>query len=303
MIVLNEIQAHIINLKKEKNALILAHFYQPMEIQETADIIGDSFELARRAQAAANPLLIVCGVKFMAESAKLLNPGKTVLIPSLDAGCPMADMITAQDVIALREKHPGAAVVCYVNSSVEVKAESDICCTSSSAEKIVRTLPNKEIIFIPDRNLGSYIASLVPEKKFIFFDGYCPIHDRLTTGMVSSAKKLNPRASLLVHPECPKDVRDTADFIGSTAQILNYVAENVGPFIIGTEIGIVERMKRLYPEKSIHLLDECLLCPDMKKISLPDLLSSLRENRHEIILSDSQISRAKQSLEKMSAAG
>ena len=317
---MTELQQRIIALKKEKNALILAHYYQTTDIREIADHVCDSFEMARLAHSAKQDLLIICGVHFMAESAKILNADKTVLIPSPDAGCPMADMIAPEDVVALRETYPDAAVVCYVNSSAAVKAVSDICCTSSSAERVVRSLAEKRIIFIPDRNLGAYIASKVTDKDFIFHEGCCPVHDRIGVDDVFAAKKSHPHAKLLVHPECRPEVLRQADFIGSTAEIISYamaaceLESNSGAeltsgaefasgaeFIIGTELGVTEHLKKLSPDKRFYPLTDDFLCKDMKKTRLSDVLNSLETGRYEIVLGAEEISAAKRSLERMVA--
>jgi len=299
-IYLNDLQNKIIQLKKEKNALILAHYYQTMDIQEIADFVCDSYEMARRAFSAGQELLIICGVHFMAESAKILNPGKTVLLPVLDAGCPMADMIVPEDVLLLRERYPDAAVVCYVNSSAAVKAVSDICCTSSSAERIVRALPEKQIIFIPDRNLGAYIASKVLEKEFIFHEGWCPIHDCITINDVSAAKTAHPEAQLLVHPECRGDVLAHADYVGSTAEIIKYALDcEDDEFIIGTEYGVTEHLSMLAPAKKFYPLTNSFECEDMKKIKLADVLASLENKKYEIKLCGDEIEAARQSLKRM----
>jgi len=297
---LNELQQKIINLKKEKNALILAHYYQTMDIQEIADYVCDSFEMARLAHKAEQELLIICGVHFMAESAKLLNPNKTVLIPTLDAGCPMADMITPQDVIALRNFYPNAAVVCYVNSSAAVKAVSDICCTSSSAERIVRALQEKQIIFIPDRNLGTYISSKVPEKEFIFHKGWCPVHDCIVTYDVINAKDKHPNAKLLLHPECQSEILELSDFIGSTSEIIKFALDSDSDeFIIGTEIGVTQHLATLAPAKKFYPLTSTFICEDMKKTRLEDVLYSLENRKYEMTLSGNEINAARQSLERM----
>ena len=298
--ILNDIQQKIINLKKEKNALILAHYYQTMDIQEIADHVCDSFEMARLAHTAAQKLLVICGVHFMAESAKILNPDKTVLLPVSDAGCPMADMIVPKDVLALKSFYPKAAVVCYVNSSAAVKAVSDICCTSSSAERIVRSLQESQIIFIPDRNLGAYISSKVPEKEFIFHKGWCPVHDCIVTYDVVSAKEKHPNAKLLTHPECKKEVLEKSDFIGSTSEIIKYALDSSkNEFIIGTETGVVEHLKKLAPEKHFYPLTGSFICEDMKKVRLEDVLFTLENGKYEIILTADEIDAAKQSLERM----
>jgi len=293
----------ILALKKEKKALILAHYYQTIDIQEIADHVCDSFEMARRAHEAHEELLIICGVQFMAESAKILNPDKTVLIPAPDAGCPMADMIEPQDVVELRERYPDAAVVCYVNSSAAVKAVSDICCTSSSAERIVRALPEKQVIFVPDRNLGAYVASRVPEKEIILFEGFCPTHDRVTEADVIAAKSAYPSAKFLIHPECRADVLEHADFIGSTAGIIGEAMGDGREFVIGTEIGVVERLKALAPDKKFYPLTNSFVCPNMKKCRLSDVLYSLEHGEFEVTLSKEEINAARESLERMVALG
>jgi len=297
---MNDLQQKIIELKKKKNALILAHFYQTMDIQEIADHVCDSFEMARLAHSAEQELLIICGVHFMAESAKILNPGKTVLLPKCDAGCPMADMIVPGDVLALREKYPNAAVVCYVNSSAAVKAVSDICCTSSSAERIVRALSENQIIFIPDRNLGAYISSKVPEKEFIFHAGWCPVHDCVGIDDVLAARKAHPDAKLLIHPECRGDVLGHADFIGSTAEIIQFALDSkTSEFIIGTEYGVAEHLLSLAPEKRFFPLTDSFECEDMKKTRLSDVLDSLESGIHEMVLSGDEVDAARRSLERM----
>ena len=297
---MKEMQQKITQLKKEKDALILAHFYQPMDIQEIADHVCDSFEMAQRAYRAEQKLLIICGVHFMAESAKILNPDKTVLLPVLDAGCPMADMIVPSDVIALRESYPDAAVVCYVNSTAAIKAVSDICCTSSSAERIVRSLTETRIIFIPDRNLGTYISSKIPEKEFIFHEGWCPVHDRISVEDVLYARKAHPNAKFLVHPECRSDVLALADYIGSTAEIIKFALNSDDDeFIIGTESGVTEHLTGLAPNKRFYPLTTDFICEDMKKTQLSDVLTALETGEYEMTLSKDEIDAASCSLERM----
>jgi quinolinate synthase len=301
---MNTIKEQILKLKAEKKAVILAHYYQTMDIQEIADIVGDSFELAKKAKSTDADIIVLCGVRFMAESAKILNPEKRVLLPVLDAGCPMADMVTPEDVRALKTRYPGAAVVCYINSSAAVKAESDICCTSSSAEKVVRSLSEKQIIFIPDQNLGAYIASKVPEKEFILYDGYCPIHHKVTAADVIKVKEACPEAQLLIHPECRPDVLEYADLVGSTSQILDYaIKSDAREFVIGTEIGVVERLKMLCPSKIFYLLAPGFICPNMKKTGLADVLAVLEQETNEINMSAEEIAGAEQSLKRMIAVG
>ena len=301
---MNELQQKILALKKEKNALILAHYYQAREIQEIADHVCDSFEMAQRARQAEEETLVICGVRFMAETAKILNPDKTVLLPSLGAGCPMADMITPDGVIQLRARYPGAAVVCYVNSSAAVKAVCDVCCTSSSAEKIVSSLQEQQIIFVPDRNLGAYVASKVPEKEIILFDGCCPIHDSVTENDVLAAKRAHPEAALLVHPECRAEVLRQAGFIGSTAGIIKEaLASSAGEFIIGTETEVARRLTAIAPEKRFYPLVAGFECADMKKVSLTDVISSLAREEFAVVLETGELDAARNSLERMIALG
>lgn len=287
-------------LKKEKNALILAHYYAPLEIWEIADAIGDSLELSRKAAAATEDLIVFCGVRFMAESAKILNPDKKVLLPVADAGCPMADMITAEELRTLKAKHPEAGVICYVNSSAEVKAESDICCTSAGALKVAASLPHKEIIFVPDQNLGSYVASHFPEKTFHFINGYCPIHNACTAEDLKRAKALHPSALIAAHPECGKGTSEIADFVGSTTGILDFCRKSdAEEFIIGTEIEIVRALQKEFPQKKFYEAKEDFVCSDMKKNTLDTLLKALQEEKCEILLSENTIFLARKALENM----
>jgi len=287
-------------LKKERNAIILAHLYQQGEIQDMADFVGDSFELSRKARDAQASVIVFCGVYFMAESAKILNPDKTVLLPVLSAGCPMADMVTPEDVLALRAKYPEAAVVCYVNSSAAVKAVSDICCTSSNAVKIVKSLPQRQIIFVPDRNLGHYVSRFTPDKEIILFQGFCPTHERVSVEDVQRARAAQPDAPVLVHPECPPAVVDASDYAGSTAQIIDYVAKSdKKKFIIGTEQGILHRLTNQNPDKQFTLLTPRLFCVNMKKTSLDDVLYALEHNMNAIELDEETIRQARLCLDKM----
>lgn len=299
---MNELQSKILALKKERDCLILAHYYQPLDVQDIADAVGDSFALAKRAQSASQSGIIMCGVRFMAESAKILNPGKTVWLPVADAGCPMADTITTDDVLALRKQYPEAAVVCYVNSTAAVKAVSDICCTSSSAEKVVRSLPNRQIIFVPDKNLGAYIAKQVPEKEIILYNGCCPIHDAVTGEHAAAARQAHPEARLLVHPECREEVSDAADYVGSTAGILDTARRTPeGSFIIGTENGVTDILRRELPQAHIFPLREDFVCADMKKTKLADVLDCLEGRRTPIELPQKEMDGARASLERMIA--
>jgi len=301
---MNDLKEKIVSLKKAKGALILAHYYQAMDIQDIAVHVCDSFEMAQRAHGAEDDLLVICGVHFMAESAKILSPGKTVLLPSPDAGCPMADMVTPGDVVALREAYPDAAVMCYVNSSASVKAVCDICCTSSSAVRIARALPEKRIVFVPDRNLGAYVSLKVPEKEFILFDGCCPVHDCVGEDDVLAAKREHPGASLLVHPECRESVLAHADHIGSTSEIIKAaLGSGANEYIIGTEAGVVEHLAALAPGKRFYPLKSGFICEDMKMTKLSDVLYSLESGNHEITMVAEVLSAARRSLERMVELG
>ena len=293
-------RSEILRLKEERNAVIVAHIYQDGEIQDIADKVGDSFELSRYCASTDRDVIVFCGVHFMAESAKILSPGKTVLLPAINAGCPMADMANVEDLRKLKKKYPEAAVVCYVNTTAAIKAESDICCTSSIAVDVVRSLPNRQIIFLPDRNLGSYIAKQVPEKEFIFWAGYCPTHNALTIMHVQEAREAHPNAVLAVHPEAPAQVSEQADFVGSTKQIIEFCTNSDSKeFIIGTEEGILHQLHKLNPQKSFYMLRYNFICPNMKKTSMEVLYESLRDMKYEITLDEETIKKASLSLKRM----
>jgi len=295
-----QIIARIAELKAKRKAIILAHLYQPDEIQEIVDFTGDSLELSRKAALTAAETIVFCGVKFMAETAKILSPQKTVLLPDLNVGCYLADTITDDDVRRLKEENPDAVVVCYVNSSAAVKAESDYCCTSSNAIELIRRIPEKKIIFIPDGNLGKNIANQVPEKEFVFWGGYCDVHDIITVQDVEMARKTRPQAEILVHPECRPEVVALVDFAGSTAHILERVRRSSKKeFVIGTEQGILFRLKKENPEKSFALLREQLVCEDMKKIGLQDVYAALAEMKHETFIEPEIQRRAAVALNRM----
>ena len=290
-------------LKKEKNAVIVAHTYQPLEIQKIADIVGDSFQLSKFCAANDYETIIFCGVMFMAESAKILSPGKKVILPEIDAGCPMADMVDAEGLRALKKEHPDASVVCYINSSAAVKAESDICCTSSNAVDIVNSVDNDKIIFVPDKNLGAYVASKVPEKEFILWQGFCPVHDRLTVESVIEMKKKHPEAMVVAHPECTTDVLAHSDFIGSTKAIIEYVIKSGSKeFIIATEKGVVDRLGLIAPEKKTYLAQANMVCRNMKKNTLEKIYTALSEDKYTIEMDKAVMDRARGCLERMVAA-
>jgi quinolinate synthase len=287
-------------LRKEENAVILAHYYQTGDIQDIADFVGDSFALSRRAKDTDADSIVFCGVLFMAESAKILSPQKKVLLPVWDAGCPMADMVTPDDVMKLRGRYPDAAVVCYVNSSCAVKAVSDVCVTSANAVKIVKALEERQIIFVPDQNLGSYVARQAPEKEIILHPGYCHVHHQLTAEDVDRARAAMPSAVFLAHPECTQAVLEKADFIGSTAQILRYATESKETeFLIGTEAGILHALEKSNPDKVFRPLTPKLICADMKKTRLADVRDALLHGQHEIKLDEDVMNGARRCLDRM----
>ncbi|MBF0406267.1 MAG: quinolinate synthase NadA [Candidatus Riflebacteria bacterium] len=296
----SEIITQISELKKKYRAVIVAHNYQIDEIQEMADMVGDSFALSKFCASVSEEMIVFCGVRFMAESAKILSPSKTVLLPEADAGCPMADMVTPEALLEARKKYPKAAVVCYVNSSVEVKAVSDICCTSSNAVSIVKKLPADEILFVPDQNLGSYIAEKVPEKKIHLWEGYCITHHRVTVEEVRKIREIHPDAVFLVHPECRPEVVKCADFAGSTKEIIEYATRSKEKkFIIGTEMGVLYKLKNSNQDKTFFLMSQGLICPNMKKTKLESVYNALLNGKHKIEIEESIRLKAAKSLEKM----
>ncbi len=289
-------------LAKERNALILAHNYQRDEIQEIADITGDSLGLSMEAARTDKDVIVFCGVHFMAESAAILAPDKTVLLPRLDAGCPMADMITAEGLREMKQSFPGASVVTYVNSTAATKAETDICCTSANAVRVVKSLAAEEIIFAPDRNLGSYVSSFIPDKTFHLWQGFCPTHENLEAEEVRQIKAQHPRAPFIAHPECSPDVLELADHICSTSGMYEYVRTNQArKFIIGTEMGILYRMRKENPDKEFILASSKLICPNMKLISLEDLRDSLQTLSPVVTVPEDIRRRAKVALDRMLA--
>ncbi len=296
-----EIISEILRLADECDALILAHNYQRDEIQELAHLTGDSLALSMEAARTDKQVIVFCGVHFMAESAAILAPEKTVLLPRLDAGCPMADMVTAEGLRAMKAQFPGAPVVTYVNSSAAVKAESDICCTSANAVKVVASLPEKEVILTPDRNLGRYIASQV-DKTCHFWDGYCPTHERLTVDDVRAAKAEFPEAVFMAHPECPPEVLALADHICSTSGMYAYALESPArQFIVGTEAGILYRLRKENPDKEFILPTSRLICPNMKLTSLEDVLRSLQTMTPRVTVPEDVRVRARITLDRMLA--
>jgi len=296
-----EVKAEIKRLAAERNALILAHNYQRDEVQDIADITGDSLGLSIEASKTDRDVIVFCGVHFMAESAFILAPEKIVLLPRIDAGCPMADMVTADGLRQLKAEHPQATVVTYVNSSAAVKAESDICCTSSNAVNVVKSLDAEELILVPDRNLGKYIASHT-DKTCHFWEGYCPTHDRLRVEDVSRAKEENPEAPFVAHPECTPEILEMADHICSTSGMYDYCSKSpASQFIIGTEMGILHRLRKENPEKDFILPSPALICPNMKLTSLEDILKCLQTMSPEITVDPEVRTKAKKALDRMLA--
>jgi quinolinate synthase len=302
-----ELQREIRSLARDRQAVILAHNYQLPQVQEVADEVGDSLALARKAQGTDSRTIVFCGVHFMAESAKVLNPHKTVLLPNLAAGCALADSITPESLGEWKGKYPEHTVVTYINSSAEVKALSDVCCTSANAVSVVRGLPSDRILFTPDRNLGNWVAQQVPEKEVVVYDGICPTHDVLRAANVDKTLQDHPDAVVIAHPECREDILALADEVCSTSGMLDAVARHpeARTFIVATEWALVYRLQQAYPEREFVMADGCigcrLHCPYMKMIDLPQIRRSLLEGVFEIDVDPDIARRARRSLERMLA--
>ncbi len=297
---MNEIKEKIEKLKKEKNALILAHYYTPADIQALADDVGDSYYLAKAAKNTDQAVVVFCGVGFMGESVKILNPDKKVLMPDPAADCAMAHMADIEKIKQLRKEYDDLAVVCYINSTAELKCHSDVCVTSSNAIKIVRALPNKNIFFIPDENLGRYVASKVPEKNIILNKGCCPIHASVSAEEVLKAKEKHPNAKILTHPECREEVLELSDYIGSTAEILSYAHKcDVNEFIICTEDGVGYPLKINNTEKNFYFVRENFCCSDMKLNTPEKVLHVLETGENEIFVDEETAKRAMLPLDRM----
>ena len=293
-------QEMIEKLKKEKDAIILAHYYVSDEVQEIADYIGDSFYLSKIATELNNKIIVFCGVSFMGESGKLLNPDKIVLMPDINADCPMAHMVTKKEIDEVREQFEDLAVVCYINSTAEIKSWADVCVTSANAVQIVRSLPNKNILFIPDRNLGRYVKEQAPEKNIILVKGYCPIHEEINLQEIQELKSSYPQAKVLVHPECNKEVSELADYIGSTTGILKYAEKSDDKeFIIATEIGVEYELKKQNPDKRFYFPKTKPICKDMKKITLDNIVRVLTTEENQINVENSYAEPSKVTLERM----
>jgi quinolinate synthase len=294
-------------LARKRNAIILAHNYQASDVQDAADFVGDSLGLALEAQKTTADLIIFCGVHFMAESAKILNPEKKVLLPNLSAGCSLADSITPESLDEWKRRYPDHTIVTYVNSTAEVKAMSDICCTSANAVAVIRSLPTDKILFTPDRNLGNWVKRQVPEKDVVVYDGVCPTHDVLRGANVTKARSAFPDSIVIAHPECREDIIALADEVCSTTAMLGRIAKypDVKTFIVATENGIIHQMKKRYPEKEFIMADGCigcrLHCPYMKMITLADVRRSLVEDKFEITEDAEVMDGARRALERMLA--
>jgi quinolinate synthase len=294
------LNAEIQRLKKEKGAVILAHNYQIPDIQNVADYLGDSLELSRISAKLVEKLIIFCGVKFMAETAKILSPQKRIILPVLEAGCPLADTIEPEEVEELKKKHPGAWVVSYVNIAASVKALSDVCCTSSNAIQVVRGIPAKKVIFVPDKNLGWWVKKNVPEKEIIVWQGFCYVHEQFTLKDLEEAKKNFPEAEVLAHPECRSEILEKADYVVSTAGMLKRAKESGAKvFIIGTEEALVYRLQKENPQKEFYSLGTARTCINMKKTTLNELHRALSHEIYEIELDEQIIKQAKTALERM----
>lgn len=296
---MNDLSNQILDLKKQYNAIILAHNYQAVEIQDIADYKGDSLQLSIMAQKSSAEVIVFCGVRFMAETAAILNPAAKVILPVLDAGCPMADMITADQLREFKSGYPNSVVVCYVNSSVEVKAESDICCTSSNALRVIQSIPaDKDILFVPDQNLGSWAAAQAG-RKVITWNGYCPVHQwSYNLQRVLDLRQTYPNYTLLAHPECPPEVVQAADKVMSTSGMMKYVEDN-DHVIIATEQGMIDYLKHLYPAKKIESLNPSAICKNMKKTQLADVLKALQTLQTHITVDPAIASRAINCLNRM----
>lgn len=288
-------------LKKEKDVVILAHYYVDGDVQAIADYVGDSYYLAKVAKNVKEQNIVFCGVSFMGESAKILNPSKKVVMADQKADCPMAHMVTPEKIAAVRAEYgEDVAVVAYVNSTAEIKTCSDVCVTSSNALKVVSKLPQKNIFFVPDNNLGQYVAQQLPEKNFIFNDGFCPVHKKISLEALVEAKKQRPNALVLTHPECTMDVLEASDFIGSTSEIIDFATKSEqNEFLVCTETGVFYELKQKNPDKMFYSVAKSQVCPDMKFVTMEKLLETLETMEPEVILSEDVMKKALEPLEKM----
>lgn len=296
-----ELQKEVLELKRELNAIIVAHNYQRPEVQDIADFTGDSLELARECVGTRAEVIVFCGVLFMAETAAILNPDTTVLLSHRDAGCPLADMIDVDSLREWKERYPEAAVVAYVNTTAAIKAESDICCTSANGAEVVNAIPDEEILFIPDRNLGYYVSRKT-DKKIVLYPGFCAIHDNLIVEEVKAARQRYSEAKVLVHPECRPEVIELADVALSTSQMLRYAkGSNAKDFLIGTEEGMLYPLGKQNPDKEFHLISDSLVCPDMKMTTLETVIETMRARKNIVTVPEEIRVRAKKAIDKMLA--
>jgi len=296
-----QLKEKIDQLKGELRAVIIAHNYQRPEVQDIADFVGDSLELSRRCAEVDAQTIVFCGVRFMAETAAILNPDRTVLLSEGSAGCPLADMINIDELREWRQRYPGASVVCYINSSAEIKAESYICCTSANGVKVVESVANDDIIFVPDQNLGHYISTQT-KKNIILYPGFCYVHHRIKPEQVKLAKQLHPEAQVIVHPECRPEVIDLADAALSTSQMLRYVkASSHNSFIIGTEEGLLHRLRLENPDKSFYLISNKQICTDMKKTTLETVIQTMELRQNIVTVPEAIRLKAKQAVDRMLA--
>lgn len=297
---MENLKKEIEQLKQEKNAVLLAHYYVDDAVQEIADYVGDSYYLAKVALKESKDVICFAGVNFMGESAKILNPDRTVIMPDQKADCPMAHMVDVEKIEEMRKKYDDLAVVCYINSTAEIKAHSDVCVTSSNAVKIVKALPNKNIFFIPDRNLAHYIAGLVPEKNFIYNEGFCIVHEYMEVEEIQEAKAAHPEAEVLSHPECPAKVLELSDFVGSTSEIIAQAGKSdAKEFIICTESGVLYELQKRNPEKKFYFTETTPICRNMKKVTLEKVLHVLKTGENEVFIDDKLREESKKPLERM----
>lgn len=297
---MDNLAKEIEELKRERNAVLLAHYYVDDAVQEIADYVGDSYYLAKVALKESKDVICFAGVSFMGESAKILNPDRTVIMPDQLADCPMAHMVDLDKIQKVRDEYDDLAVVCYINSTAEIKSYSDVCVTSSNAMKIVKSLPQKNIFFIPDENLGRYIGSKLPEKNFIYNDGFCHVHTSITADNVKKAKEAHPDAEILVHPECTMDVVELADYVGSTSGIIDYAtASDADKFIICTEMGVLYELKQKNPNKTFYSVGHRQFCPNMKMITLENVRDTLRDMKNQVELDETLRLDAKKALDEM----
>lgn len=297
---MEELKREIEQLKKDKNAVLMAHYYVDDDVQEIADYVGDSYYLAKMALKESKDVICFAGVKFMGESAKILNPERMVVMPDANADCAMAHMVDIRKIQEIRDQYEDLAVVCYINSTAEIKSYSDVCVTSANALKVVQALPQKNIFFIPDENLGRYIGSQLPEKNFIYNDGYCPTHKEITAQKVAKAKEMHPQAEVVVHPECTPDVTAMGDYIGSTSGIINYVtASDAEEFIVCTELGVLYELRQKNPEKTFYAAGQNQFCGDMKRITLENVRDALKDLKNQVELPEELRLNAKKALDEM----